>query len=451
LNEIGGNKFLIQDKDVRIFLDFGKSFSEESRYFSEGLIEPRRINGAGDLFEFGILPEILGLYSEEALQNTSLKYTKPDIDGIFLSHYHSDHFGRIEHIDENVPIYCGETTKILGNAAADSSSSSAPLKNRTLRIFRTGEKIRIGSIEVVPIHVDHSIPGAYGFLVHTSEDAIVYTGDLRFHGPQGKMTYDFVSQAFRSKPLLLLTEGTRVGEEKDARASTTERDVVKEIDNLMKENKKNLFVASFRANDVDRINSCNIACKENGRTLMVSIRTAHMLKKLEQDAHLSVPKVGTDAWPYIPRKKSGKYDDKDYYVWEREFLNLGITCHEVRRRQSELLLHLGEWYFPELVDINPEPGGVYIHSSSEPFNEEEALGEEIIKNWTSHFGMSYHQIHASGHASMAEIGHLIDDVAPAGILPIHTNANNDVFSKISRSKVIHAKISEPIQLDKSLR
>ena len=30
---------------------------------------------------------------------------------------------------------------------------------RKFKTFRTGDKIKIGSIEVEPIHVDHSIPG----------------------------------------------------------------------------------------------------------------------------------------------------------------------------------------------------------------------------------------------------------------------------------------------------
>ena len=87
VGEIGGNKLLLEDKDTKVFLDFGTCFSEGSDYFDAG-IEPRHVNGAGDLFEFGLLPEIPGLYSKRALQNTSLKYVEPEIDAILLSHYH---------------------------------------------------------------------------------------------------------------------------------------------------------------------------------------------------------------------------------------------------------------------------------------------------------------------------------------------------------------------------
>ena len=88
VNEIGGNKILLEDKDSRIFLDFGKSFTCGCDYFT-GWLSPRRINGLGDYFHCGLLPKISGIYAEEQLRFTDLPYTEPSIDAIFLSHAHS--------------------------------------------------------------------------------------------------------------------------------------------------------------------------------------------------------------------------------------------------------------------------------------------------------------------------------------------------------------------------
>jgi hypothetical protein len=66
VNEIGGNKILLEDKGTKIFLDFGQSFTFGSEFFASWL-QPRGINGLGDYFEFNPLPKISGLYSKEML------------------------------------------------------------------------------------------------------------------------------------------------------------------------------------------------------------------------------------------------------------------------------------------------------------------------------------------------------------------------------------------------
>ena len=60
MKDIGGNKFLVEDKGTKIFMDFGMSFSEENQYFSE-FLKARGSNTLTDLIELGILPKIKGL------------------------------------------------------------------------------------------------------------------------------------------------------------------------------------------------------------------------------------------------------------------------------------------------------------------------------------------------------------------------------------------------------
>lgn len=55
VNEIGGNKILLEDKDTRVFLDFGKSFSRRAKFFEEH-INPRVANGIEDYLTMGLLP-----------------------------------------------------------------------------------------------------------------------------------------------------------------------------------------------------------------------------------------------------------------------------------------------------------------------------------------------------------------------------------------------------------
>ena len=123
VNEIGGNKILLEDKDTRIFLDFGQSFSFGSDYF-EGWLQPRSVNGLGDYFEFGLLPKIRGLYAKEQLAFTGLSYTKPRIDAFFLSHAHFDHVQHIQFLDSKIPVYLGAGAKLFLEAMEGTSGYS---------------------------------------------------------------------------------------------------------------------------------------------------------------------------------------------------------------------------------------------------------------------------------------------------------------------------------------
>jgi ribonuclease J len=54
VEEIGGNKILLEDNGAKIFLDFGMSFSKRGLYFEE-FLTPRTANGFGDFLEMKLI------------------------------------------------------------------------------------------------------------------------------------------------------------------------------------------------------------------------------------------------------------------------------------------------------------------------------------------------------------------------------------------------------------
>ena len=86
-------------------------------------------------------------------------------DGIFISHAHKDHYYGLSFINRNIPIYTGPMTRSI----IEANSRSSPISFENFyygldwQCFRTGVKKTIKGMEVIPIHVDHSIPAAYGF------------------------------------------------------------------------------------------------------------------------------------------------------------------------------------------------------------------------------------------------------------------------------------------------
>src|SRR5438309_10522542 len=76
VNEIGGNKILLEDKDTKIFLDFGKSFSRRAKFFEE-YINPRTANGIIDFQMMQLIPDIQGIYRNDLMNMAYREIVKP--------------------------------------------------------------------------------------------------------------------------------------------------------------------------------------------------------------------------------------------------------------------------------------------------------------------------------------------------------------------------------------
>lgn len=417
VREIGGNKILLEDKGTRIFLDFGRSFGAMNEYFG-GYLSPRSVNGIGDYLEFDVLPTLEGLYSKELLTGCSIKHCKPKVDAVLISHPHVDHVGCLSFLDENIPIYCGEITKLIIDAMEESAAGSN-FGSHTYKTFHTGDKLKIGSLKIEPIHVDHSVPGAYGYIIHTSSGAVVYTGDLRMHGTRKDMTEDFINKANKAKPIALITEGTRVMP-KDTRQCHTEKSVREEIERIISNTDK-LVIATFYGRDLDRFRNFYEVAKKCKRKFVISTRLAYLLYKVKEDSKFEIPDVLNDdtILIYKRRKKSGEFEEKDYQKWERVFLDKAVNYKYVNKHQSDLVLNLDLFNFQELIDIRPKPGSHFIHSMSEPFSEED-INDDLMHKWLDHFKLEFHQVHASGHCSGDEIRDLVQRINPETVIPIHT-------------------------------
>ena len=149
VDEIGGNKILLQTDDGSVLLDFGRRMNEYGKFFSD-FLQARSKNALRDMLRLEILPKINGIYtpyladmtvlfentqvSDKVPLDEALDYWKtldvapcnpehPVVDAVFVSHAHFDHIQDVSFLDPSIPVYCTEKTKVLAKAMTDVSVS----------------------------------------------------------------------------------------------------------------------------------------------------------------------------------------------------------------------------------------------------------------------------------------------------------------------------------------
>jgi ribonuclease J len=453
VNEIGGNKILLEDSGTKIFLDFGMSFTQAGKFFSE-FLQPRKCSGIGDFLEFGLLPDLKGLYRRDYLKHMGRKEEDLDFQGVLLSHAHADHASYVHHLREDLPIHCSEETFAILKALNDTARGSFTDLTELTRCFETytnkkgeiskkttkshpdiivprkfekfkfGKKFKIDSLEIIPYNVDHSLPGATGFIIHTTNGTVVYTGDFRFHGRREEKTVEFVEACEKVKPDVLITEGTRIDEE----SSRKEADVEDEVSTITSKS-RGLSVCNWPVRDTDRLISFLNAAKRMDKILTISLKQAYLIEQLSKCKDSIVPKLkDKNLALYAMRKDWGligtdcekRLIRADYDVWERDYLKDSICCHDVKNNQNKFMFFCTNFDLKELIDIKPKEGSVYIKSVCEPFDIEMEIDWQRIENWINHFGMEPNATHVSGHASGPQLKEFVKTVKPKMVIPVHT-------------------------------
>ncbi|RLG44635.1 MAG: hypothetical protein DRN90_08640 [Thermoproteota archaeon] len=458
ISEIGGNKVLLEHNGFRILLDFGKSFKNESKFFMRPYLAPFSIS---DLIKLDLIPNFPGTYKWQE--------GEPSIDGVLVSHAHLDHYGYVPLLKPEIPIYMGETSKIIIKARQDARTSSWERKVHieSIKTFRTGSRLEIGPFQVDPIHVDHSIPGSYAFLIEAGGKRVVYTGDFRFHGQVSQLSRDFVEKAQDFEPDLMIIEGTRVAPESDPeeamirlleqhniyqsltrpplrvkKEAENEEGVLDEMKAVAEIAENSLILIEANTTDIDRLRTVWLLSKHLGRQLIIGETQALILKRLlEEDPRIkNLPRIGDFLLYLSRRRRENSWEEVKEGRRRPAIRNLismiedqcgpeAVIWGENRRRvakEPNSFVILTPNSPSTLMGILPESGErfpiTFILSRSEPFNEELAMSFDRLLNWLAYLGVrKYYRIHVSGHVRPEELGTVISEINPEKVIPIHTS------------------------------
>lgn len=408
--------------DASILLDFGVNYHRWSRYFNFPFSRPADHR---DLIRCGVIPDVKGLYVGDEVESP--------IDACFVSHPHGDHYRYVSILREGSTVFlseCGHSIMRALEEVKERKTFEDRIEERVQRgeiraeDFRTGDSLKVGGsgLEVEPVHVDHSISGAYGFLIHTSDGLMVYTGDFRRHGAYSALTEDFIGavQGAGEKVRLLMCEGTNI-----VRATPmTEQDVHNQSRHIVGKT-DGLVIVDHSQADIDRIRTIYNVANEAGRELTVSKRIANTLNAMTAD-----PNLGRDAQRVL--KNSSVYfgSEKKWRGKRRKtrlerkieglFEGKERFAEEVKKSPSRYVLATNVYRFEELRELQPPPGSVYVLSASEPFEEEREFDFQRLLRWLDVYGVPLIQVHSSGHAMPNHLRELVKAVRPELFIPIHT-------------------------------
>ena len=417
INEVGGNKFLLEDKSSRIFLDFGKNFTREKKFFDEPWITPRKEE---HLLALGILPDLERIYKKDAAGD-------PGVGAVLLTHPHTDHYDSIRWLRDDIPAFSTATARAV-ILAREFSGSSGPAKAyhigdwtkeagqqvyRPMEVLEPGKAATVSGFPTTAFSVDHSVLGSVGYVLETSAGNVAYTGDFRLHGARGAQTRQFLEKAAEREPAALLIEGTHVTESKIESEGEVERKVTAVVQQT-----RGLVVAGFAPADVDRLNTFHKAAVATDRTLVMTERQAFMLHQLTSQGLFRDFDLRSRNVLIFKKERARSTPYLD--LLQDTYQGKVVEAKDVKGIQEKAILVAGLTDMLAMPEIDPVPGSIYILSSSEPFNEEMEISYDKLVEWLTHYGLPVFQVHASGHATAHDLRAAVEAIMPKKVYLVHT-------------------------------
>lgn len=412
--EIGGSCVEIKTAKTRMLIDFGMPLVTPDRQPFDS--KELRGKSIADLKKSKILLNIPGLYQGE----------KKSIDAVLISHSHPDHYGLLNYIHPEIPVYLSEGTKEL--IAISNLFTLMRVGAINARLIKPGKAFIIGDIKIMPMLVDHSAFDALAFLIEADRKRVFYSGDFRGHGRKGVLLKAILKNPPKNIDCLLM-EGTRIG--KGESSYQYELSVQKRIEDIVKTSDNITFLFTSSQN-IDRIVSAYKACLKTGATFVIDIYTAYVLDRL-QVVSKGIPQFN---WRNIRVKfyknqadiLAGKVSKELLYKYNKQ----KIEMPEINSNKKKILM-LSRYnsIFPRILRSIPEHNGAKII-----FSMWEGYLNEEFKEFCKREGLLIESVHASGHASFEVLKAFAGALQPKMLIPIHTFSGKDYLVLFRNTKVL---------------
>ena len=412
LNEIGKNMTVYECKGDMFIVDCGNTFPD-SEMFGVDLVIP----------DFSYVVE-----------------NKDKIKGIVITHGHEDHIGSLPYLlkEIDVPLYATKLTKGL----IENKLSEHSLKNLVeINVIKPGDRIQLGCMTVVPIHVNHSIPDAVGLAIESPAGVVITTGDFKidYTPPQGETTDLSTFAKYGSEGVLAFLSDSTNAERHGHSAS--EKTVGHSFASFFeKAGNKRIIIATFASNIYRIQQILDLAVKHNrkvavsGRSMMNNIAMAFEL------GYLNAP----DNVVIEPDKV------KDYEPGQIVLITTGS--------QGEPLSALARMAGGTHRQFSIGPNDFIIISATPiPGNEKMVtkVVNGLLKQGAEVIYESMYDVHVSGHACQEELKLMLNLVKPQYFIPVHgeykhlrKHAMLAESAGIPKENVILANTGEVLRINK---
>ena len=415
--EIGGSCVELQTANSRILIDFGIPLvTNTGERFNIKDIETKTTE---ELIQSNILPDIKGLY----------KGQERAISAILISHAHLDHYGFLEHVNQDIPVYMSRGAKEL----IDITNIFVTKKPTRIEasLIKHMRPFQAGDFKITPYLVDHSAFDALAFMVEAEDKKVFYSGDFRGHGRKSVLFEKMLKDPPKALDCLLM-EGSMIGRKdwiyKD------EISIQARIEKMLQENKNITFLFTSSQN-IDRLVSAYKACLKTDSIFVIDIYTAFVLDKLRKVSK-NIPQFN---WKNIKIKFINYHADilanagykNLLYVYNKQ----KIDMFDINRHKKRILmLARDNSIFPSLIKaIDGISGAKLIYSMWEGYLTEK------FKDYCKNKQIEIESVHTSGHATIEDLKAFAKALEPRTLVPIHTFGSESYPELFENVKILDDK------------
>lgn len=403
--EVGGTCVELCSGESRIILDIGMPLIKPDG--SEFNIREYDGLSGQELHDRSVLPQVEGLY----------EWQEPSVDGVLISHAHQDHYGFLNYLHPDVPVYLSQGTQKLIEITALFTGKKSPMKNSLC--FSWPSRFPVGAFTVTPHLVDHSSFSAFAFEIEDGEKRVFYSGDFRGHGPLSKAMEVLYRKVAPSMDALLM-EGTMLG--RNAEVVQTEEELSEQAAEICSITDKAVFIYQSGQN-ISRAVSFHKSAKRAGRVFVPDVYMAHVLAEISHcPGGGNIPRPGypgfDDVRVWYPQRLTSTLFETDRKDIPLRYQPYKMTKEEMAKDLGKVMLFVRPGMENDIRNIPGIDGSILIYSLWDGYKNR-GRTRQFLDDVQS-MGLSIETLHTSGHADLRALQRMATTLKPKRIIPIHT-------------------------------